>query len=742
MNKIYSFVAFAVMSLVSLTASAWSYDMSDENAVLESEAYNYRPYKVYNFFAGLYNGEPMTTEAGDVVSGDGCLTVSGDKASFKLNGFDAFQVIAPVQMKNFFLQIGTGAINLRAGVNKDGLHNYGSGSRFFAISDVKAGQIIVCQWGVTSSRESVVQPADKISGATSCEFEDITEAVHAAQDALAGDVEEGDETPTHDSFSYWRATTDGFFVIELQRDCCMQGLQIWIDASAAEAVSSPSLKIAGVNGDSRLLEFKAGESTFGNEVSTYYSLDGEDPIFLKDSEEIDHYDYVYGEDEEGNRVVVDSVAVYKRVLDTDMVAEVGTYGDYLYNPEDGYISVYADADEDGDGIVVVKAASVSETGMVSDIVTINVSIGEIVLNAPTLTLQGLSGLQREYSIGWDNNTLCGEEFTITYEGDTDLYGEAQIGDIISIKENVKVTVHVEGYSDGVLEKEADVAGVDIRRKAAVVEDGDGNPVHDWDFVHLSDAQKNIIQGKVIESCYIITEEGDSLVYSAEEFENSQAADGTDLSGATANYAPSCWSWDGGRGRATLNVASDTIVDPATLHDRNANGYGYVEDFANVFPGMNINCPPNANNASCLFIYINGDLGAYFMARPTFTFSRESVAAGEYLMIYQGVGGSNYTNSRWPSIYEVPVGELLSVTLASGGVHVFYMDVYTYDNLPADELEDATKAYEEVVAVKDVKSFTMPIAGYYTFDGVKLSAPQKGINIVKYADGTTMKVLVK
>ena len=34
-----------------------------------------------------------------------------------------------------------------------------------------------------------------------------------------------------------------------------------------------------------------------------------------------------------------------------------------------------------------------------------------------------------------------------------------------------------------------------------------------------------------------------------------------------------------------------------------------------------------------------------------------------------------------------------------------------------------------------------VSGYYTLDGVKISAPQKGINIVRYADGTTRKVVV-
>ena len=35
-----------------------------------------------------------------------------------------------------------------------------------------------------------------------------------------------------------------------------------------------------------------------------------------------------------------------------------------------------------------------------------------------------------------------------------------------------------------------------------------------------------------------------------------------------------------------------------------------------------------------------------------------------------------------------------------------------------------------------------VVARYTLDGQLLSAPQKGINIVKYADGRTEKVLVK
>ncbi|MBQ6965077.1 MAG: hypothetical protein IJP82_05240 [Bacteroidaceae bacterium] len=746
MRKIYALVTTAVLSLVSLTASAQYYTLPAENAVLQSADYNYRLYKDVNFADLTINGVEMGVSA---LEFDTSITTE----EIKYNGYVPYQCSVE-GLTNLWCAITTP--NYTAG---RGIQTNGSGPRGLLLSDMKEGQIIVMQGanggyntGETNADYNgfVIPNGSRYSANTGwvwelfdpLQVEDISPEVHAAQyeaAVAAGEIEEGDEsTEVVDKYLYLRVLQDGWVSVPMERAAWVYGFQIWIDAAADEAVTAPALKIVGVNGDSRKLEFKAGESTLGLEVATYYSLDGSDPIFLKDSEEIDHYDYVYDTDEDGNQIAVDSTAVYKRVLDTDAVAEYGTYGDYFYNPEDGYIDVYADADEDGDGIVVVKAASVSSSGAVSDVVSISVSIGEITLNAPTLTLQGFSGLDRLYSIGWTNNTLCDEEFAISYEGDDGaLYGEAVIGDVVAVKQNVTVTVKVEGYNDGVVTQDADVAGIDIHRKSSVTEDADGNPIHDWDFVNLSDEQKAIIQGIVVESYYKIVEE-DSIVYTIAQYEAAEAA-GEDVSDFQPNYAPSCWWWDGSRNRATLNVASDTIVDPTTLHNLNSNGYGYVNDDANVFPGIEIDCAPNASNNSCIFIYINGDLGAYFMARPTLTFPRETIAAGEYLLIYQGAGGSNYTNSRWPTVYEVPTGELLEVTLASGGIHVFYMDIYTYDNLPTDEYNPNEDP--EPDAIKNTIGI-QKIAGYYSISGAKLSAPQKGINIVKYADGTTMKVLMK
>ena len=46
-------------------------------------------------------------------------------------------------------------------------------------------------------------------------------------------------------------------------------------------------------------------------------------------------------------------------------------------------------------------------------------------------------------------------------------------------------------------------------------------------------------------------------------------------------------------------------------------------------------------------------------------------------------------------------------------------------------------------IKDIEHSPLNIEeAWYSLDGKKLSKPQKGINIIRYSDGTTRKVLVK
>ncbi len=52
-------------------------------------------------------------------------------------------------------------------------------------------------------------------------------------------------------------------------------------------------------------------------------------------------------------------------------------------------------------------------------------------------------------------------------------------------------------------------------------------------------------------------------------------------------------------------------------------------------------------------------------------------------------------------------------------------------------------YDETsTGITAVGSASAEITGYYTLSGEKLAAPQKGVNIVKYADGRAVKTIVK
>lgn len=753
MRKIYSLIASVAMGLVALTANAASYDIPEENDVLQGEAYNYRLYKNVNL-----NGLEINGVAVDGINFDTSVTTS----EFKFNGYEPFRCTTEGLT---FLWQSVGNIAYASGW---GLRNTGSGPRGLHIADLKKGQILVLQGangGYNTAETSTDYNAFCIPNGSRYNantgwvweytdpliVEDISDEIHALQDA-AGEGGEADEEGGHDHFLYLRVIEDGVLNLPLERSAGLLGFQIWIDAAAEESISTPSLKIVGVNGADRQLEFKPGESTFGNVVKTYYSTDGEDPIYLKESDEIDYIEYIYEKDEEGNTVldengepvVAEEIPHYKKVLDTDLIETVGAYGDNEYEG-DGSITVYGHDDKDGDGIVVVKAASVcEETGAISEVVTINVAVGDIQLNAPTLTLYGFDGKSRSYSIGWANNTICGEEYSFVVEGDGgELYDEElTIGDVINIESDATVTVKVPGYLDGEVSIVADYQGVDIHRKSAS-EDEEGNPLHDWDFTNLTDEQKAIVQGTVIEGYYIITESGDSLTCSYEDYiANDGVVNGVDFTEGTEIYAPTCWWWDGGNQRATLNV--DTLGN-----NMNANNMGYVEDTANIFHDMLIDCAPNANNNSCIFIYIGrangiyGNLGAYFMAQPSFTFPRSVAAAGEFVYMSVGTGGSNWTNAPYPIIKQVPEDGLLTIDgMPRNGVHVFYIDVYTCDDLPEDLLENAEDVWNEAVAIEGVNANGKAVATYYTISGAKLSAPQKGVNIVKYSDGTAAKVLVK
>lgn len=725
MRNLYS-ILFAAMTFVPLTASA-GFDLPEENAVLESEEYGYSLEKNYDFVGGNFNGQPMS------VSGNGCFVLSADKADFKLNNFDSFQVTAPEEMTNFYIQIGTAAINLRSGVGKDGLHNYGSGPRWFAMSDMREGQIIVLQHSENTTDGKGNATTIKPNASTPdqptepLQVEDITEEIHSIQDLVDADSD-GNPDQVHDTFHYWRVLVDGYVYVEMERNTYIQGIQIWSKNDAPEAVSSPSLKMVGVNGDARKIEFKSGVSTYGNEVKTYYAFEGDDPVYLKDSEEIDHYEYTYEVDAEGNPVLdengnpvkSDSTAVYKQVIDLEAVAEAdGEYGDYLFNPDDGAVNVSANDDEDGDGIVMVKAASVSSEGTLSQIVTINVNIGEIQLNAPTLTLVNFSGKERAYKIGWTNNTLCGEDYNITYETGEGSFYEFEpntgIGEIVSSAQSLTITVKVDGYTNGVCElSEVHVAGVDVNVKEGI---GNGmNPEeHNWDFCVFTEEVRQMINEEVVDRYVIRDDEGNVVKeYTVEQVEGDEVpAEEIDKLEKIIKY----FGWDGGDSSRNPNrhwrtwVPEYEVIDDAVTE--NIISTAYAEDQTGLLKGLVAD--NDHPKYSSMAIFTTGE-GLYYMSKGTIQV--EGVAYGEYVAVTTDAGTtiSQHLDAENP----------FSVTIGSGR-YVKSLDVYTYDDLP-DGMECITApSASQRTAI-------------YNANGIEVKTPAKGMHIIRKADGTRVKVM--
>ena len=659
MKKLYMIAAMVVLPLM---AFAWSYDLQDENAALDQMGYAVE--KTYDFYGGYFNGEQLW-------SGDGCLTVESTAASIKLNKFDTFQVTNE-GLTNFYIQIGTGAINLRANAGKDGLHNYGSGARYFAMADIRAGQIIVCQWGVQSGT-NIVQPSDVITGGDACTWTDISDSIHALQTEL--DPETG-----ADAFTYWRAETAGYFVIEMQRNSCIQGMQIWRMADEDEAVTAPQIKIAGVDQDSRMYTVTPGESTLGNEVLVYYTADVDEetgevncPLYLRDTDIVDHIDSIPQIDpESGDTIGWDETIVYKQ----EAYQINDEWGDYRFNPdEEEYLVIDPSMDDDGDGIVTLNMACITGAKAFSSIVTFTLDINAIQLNTPTLSLVGFDGTKRQYQVGWTNNTLCGEEYTFdaTIDGQDGFH--PALGETIEASDNIEISVSADGYiTSEPLAQEVDQKDMNIYRANSEYA---GLGRHDWCF--LSDELQNTelygdvyekVIGEYVESAFSVNaESGDTIWYTRQQYLDGDVPE--DAEPVYGNYG-----WDAvGSSRTWISVARDTTWTDSVTYEVNA--YYYPGDLSGLTDGIELSCGPNTNNNSTIGFYTS-NIGMYFMAKGTITIP--NLKYGQYVAMQHGSGGTNYVTTTWVTIEQVPEdGTYVFEKPASSFLQ--YIDVYTYDDLP-------------------------------------------------------------
>ena len=707
MKKIYALIASALMML---PFSASAQTMTTDNTVLTD--WGYRLEKDVNFVEGTVNETPIVPSHS---------ITWGAKESYKINSQEVTR-FANEGLEFMGVNVAGNGIDWPEGRGLRSTKN----ERWIVVNDLRVGQIVALDISNTDTVQFVVN-SDACNAKTGWAdnlvdpliVEPISGSVHEIQELAA----EG----SADTYRYFKVINEGPMFAKFNGKTAnfIYRMQIWSKNDEPEAVSSPSLKMVGVNGDARNIEFKPGVSTYGNEVKTYYAFEGNDPVYLKDSEEIDHYEYTYEVDAEGNPVLdengnpvkADSTAVYKQVIDLDSFAEIGEYGDNLFNPEDGAVSVSANDDEDGDGIVIVKAASVSSEGTLSQIVTINVSIGEIQLNAPTLSLVNFSGKERAYKIGWTNNTLCGEEYQIICETGEGSYIEYEantgIGDIVSSAESLKVTVKVSGYTDGVCElAEVDASGVDVKTREGL---GNGmNPEHNWDFCVFTEEVRQMINEEVIDRYVIRDDEGNVVKeYTVEQVDGDEVPEeDIDKLEKIVKY----FGWDGddnrkpGRHWRTWVPEYEVIEDSVT---ENILSSVYAEDQTGLLKGLVAD--NDHPKYSSMAIFTTGE-GLFYMSKGTIQV--EGVAYGEYVAVTTDAGTTISQHLDAENPFCVTIG---------AGRYVHSIDVYTYDDLP-DGMECITApSASQRTAI-------------YNANGIEVKTPAKGMHIIRKADGTRVKVM--
>ena len=723
-----------LVALIGITANA-----ANTTVTVTQEAFGflegYNVSKVYDFVNWTINGEAI----------EGEWAMSTDPAGFKANNWaDAAQVMYQCKTEGLtnLYSSDYGKIYARTVITENGkacgIFNGASGGRAFSIADLKASMIIAIQGGSNDDK----RPWTQTYLATSAtEFAvEVTDSIHAIQQGLDVDGD-GAADGTNDNLRYFKMIADGRVDLVFERSNWIAAYAILTDATMKEYVSSPVLKLVKVNEESRSLEVKVGESSLGNAVTTWYSTDGSDPIFMEETEEIASKDTIFvideatGEpalDEEGNKIVESITVNYVKVPVFN--EEFGVWGDYEYVPGDeATIDISSADDEDGDGFVTVKIACITADGVMSEIVETNVSVGTITLNAPTLTLVGMDGTSRNYQIGWTNNTLCGEEFMISYETAEDgMFENVAIGDIVSSSEWITVTVSANGYADGVADlQELDNEGLEYARKNT---ENAGNSVNDWEFQNLTEEQYKMIRGQILDYAYFVTTEGDTTKFTAEEYTNGEV----DIPEGTVEvYKHYGWWWDGGSNdRATLGVLMDTVWTDTTMVDANGEmvdttvyiieNVRYEDELVGLFhSGLSIDCPPNAKNNSCIMMYcdLKPELGLYMMSKSTINI--EGLQYGEYVTMSLGTGGSNYVNNTWTSCdMNTSVDGMFSKTL-SAGTHVLNINVYTSENLP--------DAIEKVVGNKANYANVYSIDGRMVRNnanvGTALNGLEKGIYIM-------------
>ena len=126
-------------------------------------------------------------------------------------------------------------------------------------------------------------------------------------------------------------------------------------------------------------------------------------------------------------------------------------------------------------------------------------------------------------------------------------------------------------------------------------------------------------------------------------------------------------------------------------------------------------------------------------------------AFQYGLVYEQVKGNGTTQEEFPFLTGVSTDSgVEGMFLVYGKPSSEYQEgLYTLNN-PDDNSEKRCLCMQLILETPGGSTVILGLNGsdkpvamqYYSLDGKKLSAPQKGINVVKMSDGTSKKVLVK
>ena len=313
MKKIYALIASALMML---PFSASAQTMTTDNTVLTD--WGYRLEKDVNFVEGTVNETPIVPSHS---------ITWGAVESYKINK-QAVTRFANEGLEFMGVNVAGNGIDWPEGKGLRSTRN----ERWIVVNDLRVGQIVALDISNTDTVQFVVN-SDACNDGTGWADNLVDPLIVEPISGSVHEIQELAEEGSADTYRYFKVINEGpmFAKFNGKTPNFIYRMQIWSKNDDPEAVSSPSLKMVGVNGDARNIEFKPGVSTYGNVVKTYYAFEGNDPVYLKDSEEIDHYEYTYEVDAEGNPVLdengnpvkADSTAVDKQAIDPESFAEIG-----------------------------------------------------------------------------------------------------------------------------------------------------------------------------------------------------------------------------------------------------------------------------------------------------------------------------------------------------------------------------------------------------------------------------------